>query len=386
MTLVDAHRDELRASGLTDETIARAGIFSAPERQTREVLGYGAGAGLVFPYRSLNGSASYARVKLDNPGADGKRYRSPAKQPNRLYVPALLEAAILADTSTPLWLTEGEKKALKACQEGLSCLALPGVWSWRMRDREDRSIPIPDLDHVAWNGRLVYVVFDSDLATNPRVKDAEAALARELSGRGAHVLAVRLPGGPNGQKVGLDDYLLTHSVDTLCALEPVEISEPTADALPYIETLAAFLAEDDPPLTFIFPELLPADVIMLIHGEARARKSLAAFWRFRQRQERRHSPLSGSARPPRSLCCTSRRKTRGLSHDLGSGASCRSDAAPMFLSVCMSPCVAVWISTTRHGSRGSSAIFGGSASNSSCSTRRGASPRRLTKDRPRCAS
>jgi hypothetical protein len=279
MTLVDGHRDELRASGLTDETIARAGIYSAPERQVRDVLGYGAGAGMVFPYPALNGGAPYARVKLDNAGDDGKRYRSPAKQPNRLYVPAVLDAKVLADTSTPLYITEGEKKALKACQEGLACLAVSGVWSWRTRDRADHSIPIPDLDHIGWTGRAIYIAFDSDLATNPSVQRAEIALAQELRHRGAEVFAVRLPGGPNGEKVGLDDYLITHSVEALCALEPMAIFDPAAAGVdaPYIESLAEFLADEEPPLDVIFPELLPRGVIMLIHGEARARKSLAAF-------------------------------------------------------------------------------------------------------------
>jgi hypothetical protein len=34
---------------------------------------------------------------------------------------------------------------------------------------------------------------------------------------------LRLPGGPQGEKVGLDDYLLKHSVETLCAIEPAVI-------------------------------------------------------------------------------------------------------------------------------------------------------------------
>src|SRR5262245_8064577 len=46
---------------------------------------------------------------------------------------------------------------------------------------------------------------------------------------------------------------------------------------PYIETLAAFLAQEDPPVNYIFPELLPCAVIMLLHGDPRARKSLTAF-------------------------------------------------------------------------------------------------------------
>jgi hypothetical protein len=45
----------------------------------------------------------------------------------------------------------------------------------------------------------------------------------------------------------------------------------------YIETAALFIATDDPPLNYIVPELLPIGVIMLIHGEPRARKSLAAL-------------------------------------------------------------------------------------------------------------
>src|SRR5690242_15742111 len=45
----------------------------------------------------------------------------------------------------------------------------------------------------------------------------------------------------------------------------------------YIESLAAFLDTDDEPPRYLFPELLPEGVIMLVHGEPRARKSLVAF-------------------------------------------------------------------------------------------------------------
>jgi hypothetical protein len=88
------------------------------------------------------------------------------------------------------------------------------------------SAPVPDLDHVVWRGRTVYVVFDSDFANNPSVREAEHALAQELSRRAAKVLTIRLPGGPNGEKVGLDDYLMKHSVESLCAIEPQPIRNP----------------------------------------------------------------------------------------------------------------------------------------------------------------
>jgi hypothetical protein len=45
----------------------------------------------------------------------------------------------------------------------------------------------------------------------------------------------------------------------------------------YLESLAAFLTEEDLPAPMVFPELLPAGVIMLVHGDPRSRKTLLAF-------------------------------------------------------------------------------------------------------------
>jgi hypothetical protein len=278
--IAPGHRDELRRSGLTDETIARAGIYSATEAGVRDVLGYGGGPGVVFPYPALNGEAgtSYARVKLDRADPEGKRYRSPARQPNRLYVPALLDLAILADPAMPLWLTEGEKKALKACQEGLACLALPGVWSWRTRDARDRSVPIPDLEHIGWRGRTVYIVFDSDLADKRPVRLAEYALARELSRRGAQVRAIRLPGGSNGVKVGLDDYLLTHSVETLCALEPIAILHPDVRPGAVVVEAHTLLAKSFPDVPAIIGGgVLPQHGLGVLGGPPKVGKSSAVL-------------------------------------------------------------------------------------------------------------
>lgn len=242
--LVESHVRDLTASGLSTETILEAEMYSAPERQVRDVLGYGAGPGMVIPYRDVATGVSngYARVKLDHPGTDGTRYRSPAQQPNRIYLPPSLDRKVLADISAPIWITEGEKKALKAAQEGLVCIALPGVWSWRTRTADQKSVAVADLDAITWRGRTVYIVFDSDLATNPSVRLAEFELARELARRVATVKAVRLPGGPSGAKVGLDDYLLTHSVEALCQLEPVEIHNPKIRQGPVIVTARELLA------------------------------------------------------------------------------------------------------------------------------------------------
>ncbi|MBI3109001.1 MAG: AAA family ATPase [Candidatus Rokubacteria bacterium] len=67
-------------------------------------------------------------------------------------------------------------------------------------------------------------------------------------------------------------------------MSPFDIGQAAAappngdgSAVDYIEPIATFLAEDDPPMSVVFPDLLPSGVIMLLHGELRARKSLAAF-------------------------------------------------------------------------------------------------------------
>ncbi len=123
-----------------------------------------------------------------------------------------------------------------------------------------KSQPIADLDLITWKGRTVYIVFDSDLATKPPVRDAEFKLARELRDRGARVYAVRLPGGPSGEKVGLDDFLCTHSVEAFCAIEPEPIRHPAKDlAAPIfpVVSLGEFVTRE---LTQA-PDLLGAGVI-----------------------------------------------------------------------------------------------------------------------------
>src|SRR5215831_11481160 len=223
--LLERHKNDLYGSGLSSHTIQLSGCYSVTS--TKHILGYEEGPGLAIPYPDPTGNGNqFVRVKVDKAHSDGKRYRSPIGSKNRLYIPPNFEHDALQDVSVPLYLTEGEKKALKACQEGLVCLALPGVWSWKTKDAAGRSVPIPDLDHVIWTGRVVTIVFDSDLAKKPNVQSAETSLAEELARRGATVFAVRLPQGDNDEKVGLDDYLVRYSRDAFESLAPLLLAEP----------------------------------------------------------------------------------------------------------------------------------------------------------------
>jgi len=232
--LSDKHLDDLRASGLTDATIHAAGLYTVSDPAevarllNRGPSAKGLGACLAFPFLNRDGKPTgYVRLKPDRPRTvNGKlvKYESPVGVPNRAYVPPSV-GPVLDDPTKPLLITEGEKKALAATQYGHPCLGLVGVYGWqqkRDRDPEGRSIGprelIPDLAAVAWAGRRVTIVYDSDAATNPNVRWAEWHLAEALTARGAVVTVARLPVEPDGSKNGIDDFLVRHGPEALRAI------------------------------------------------------------------------------------------------------------------------------------------------------------------------
>lgn len=219
------HLADLRRSGLTVETIDAAGLYT--ERDA-EIIGrqlnrkgpvHSLGPCLVFPF-----SADYVRFKPSTPFVkDGKarKYESPKGRPNRAYLPAGVRE-VAGDPAKPLFVTEGEKKSLKATQEGFPTVGLVGVYGWmKKREKDGNGKPIgpceliPDLDAITWNGRQVYVVFDSDAVQNSQVRAAERSLAACLTSKGATVRIVRLPAASDGSKQGLDDYLVACGADEL---------------------------------------------------------------------------------------------------------------------------------------------------------------------------
>jgi len=219
--LLPHHLAELRASGLSDETIRATGILSQDNyvalatilnwRRLPKKLA----PAIVFPYFDADGSRTgYCRIKPDRPRFYARKpvkYESPRGRSNEAYFPpgTLIDklADKLADKAYELLITEGEKKTICAAQYGYLCLGLVGVFGWKDGKRE---CLLPALDRIAWKGRRVYLVFDSDAVDNPDVQDAESRLAAQLLNREAGVRVVRLPSGPDGKKVGLDDFLVAH--------------------------------------------------------------------------------------------------------------------------------------------------------------------------------
>lgn len=218
--------EDLRRSGLTDDTIVAAGLYTPAPGDLPRLLSARlvdrVRHVLVFPYDDVAPTAAwrrgdaFARCKLFPPVADGEghtiRYYQRGGTPPRLYVPARARAA-LADPAVPLYITEGEKKALKANQEGVACVAVGGLWNWQVSGR-----PIGDLDRIDWCERETIIVPDSDVWTRPDLLQPVFALGKELEGRAAKVTVLKLPPGPDGAKVGLDDYLCGHVVDEFARL------------------------------------------------------------------------------------------------------------------------------------------------------------------------
>jgi hypothetical protein len=262
--------EDLRRSGLSDDHILASGFSSITDPvKIAAMLGWKhpakkLGPCLVIPYRNRDGTFNgYRRLRPANPRKnkkDGKpiKYEAPVGLPNHAYFPPGT-VATLDNPQTPLLITEGEKKAAKADQEGFPCIGLAGVYAWqkkRPRGSDGKAIGprelIDDLASIPWQGRPVYIVFDSDAITNPNVRWAEWHLAKVLAAKGAVVKVVRLPQGEPGTdekpvKVGLDDYLVAHSPDDFQQLcqEAVKPKRPSRSGRENHATASGGGEEDD---------------------------------------------------------------------------------------------------------------------------------------------
>ncbi len=191
---------DLHKSGLSDDTIARAGLISVPPAELKLCSIPGVAHALAFAYYNLDGTAvTFQRWKLfyDGNRGDRPRYWQAADSDPLLYLPPLCDWRTLAsDPIQPLVISEGEKKSLAACQLGLPCIGIAGVWNWRAKLDTGERLILPGLDQFVWQGRTVELVPDSDGWRPEKEMDVLAgfyALAMELTERRAHVVFVELP-------------------------------------------------------------------------------------------------------------------------------------------------------------------------------------------------
>jgi Protein of unknown function (DUF3631)/Domain of unknown function (DUF3854) len=230
-----------RRLGITNELVGRAGVRCVTDREARELLGTshpGDLAGLFFPYLDpISGRRVSGRLRRDHPeiGPDGKparKYICGFGDTRHLYFPPGA-GPLLSDPSVSATFVEAEKSvlAVAALMERLRKKALVigtgGCWGWRGKTginsdanggggRDETRGPLPDLDRVTWTARKVGLVFDSNVTSNPKVRAAREALARELTRRGAKVFLVDLP--EERDVNGPDDFIVAHGDDDFIKL------------------------------------------------------------------------------------------------------------------------------------------------------------------------
>lgn len=193
------------------------------------------------------------------------KYETAAGAKMALDIPPTMREA-LTDPTVDLLVTEGIRKSDAAASAGLACIALLGVWNWKGRNDKGGSVPLAAWEDVSLRDRRVGIAFDSDVVTKRPVQTAMRRLAGFLKSRGARVEVVTLPAGPNGEKVGLDDFLAAgHGAADVWALAKPADAAPAAALDPKRpvvvvnnrqlgelerESLSHLLAYNDPPAFF----------------------------------------------------------------------------------------------------------------------------------------
>lgn len=200
--LTEAHKTKITSVyGIDPEKTTQLISLSPSDIETR--FGFqveGGGIGILYnPTAPL--AEQTLRVRLDNPvknSQTGKtaKYLSPSGQQNHLFVP---EGVTLQESR--LIITEGELKALAAYQRGLPCVALSGIWNWKIGSQvecfklSDRDSLLPELKRD-WCGQTLILLYDSDITPQHTGWTAFPRLAEQLYAMGADsVKIVTLPGG-----------------------------------------------------------------------------------------------------------------------------------------------------------------------------------------------
>ena len=179
-----------------------------------------------------------AKVIFDNGLGEYPKYLTPKGAGSRAYFSLYIKdwEMMSKRAKDDLDITEGEKKADKACLEGFATVGLSGVTcfvdrrveeptfedvqgsQWDVEEQPEQVKPesskfLPELEEIKWAGRSVGICYDSDLTQKFPVRNALLRLFSELSIRKANPFPIFLPCELNGAKNGLDDFLVRHGKD-----------------------------------------------------------------------------------------------------------------------------------------------------------------------------
>jgi hypothetical protein len=273
MSLHPDHLADLQKSGLSDDTITAANIHTVPPGDIQKILGRGYAdqviSLLAFPY-SQNG---FCRYKLFPPikGKDGHKikYFQPLNSGVHLYYPPGIEAKV-TDPSIPISFVEGEKKCLKADQEGIVSIGMGGIWNFREKGDDDL---ISDFDNIPLRDRVVNLIPDGDYHKNKDVERAVLSLAEKIKRKGAIPYLVSLPDGE--EKVGLDDFLVQYGISEFWNLPREEIKTDPYERLNLPSALE--ISRIEVVVEWLVPNLIPKSAVIIIHSLGGVGKSYLLY-------------------------------------------------------------------------------------------------------------
>lgn len=236
--LMAEHELLIRESAISNSVRDKRGYRSVRSKAELARLGFGKAQcqvpGLLIPVINVHGEVALHQLRPNKPRVvKGKalKYETPAGTRMVLDVHFFAREQV-GDPATPLFITEGIRKADAAVSIGLCCIGLLGVWNWRGSNDKGGKVALPDWESVALGKRDVYIVFDSDVMTKPEVHDALARLKAFLESRKAKVCVVYLLAKQDGGKMGLDDFLAAgKGVNDLLVLATTDLRPAAGSAV-----------------------------------------------------------------------------------------------------------------------------------------------------------
>lgn len=244
--LLTQHLEHLKASAISTEVIKERGYRSVLGKTDLKSACFSKAQqrapGILIPLYSVDGSSIGYQYRPDNPRLNSRgkpiKYENPSGSTIRLDVPPRCKI-VLKDPSVPIFFTEGVKKADALASQGACAVALNGIWGFKGKNSFGGVTILADFDSIALQGREGFVVYDSDIATNPQIRKAQDRLLEHLKRGSTNASAIYLPPKADGGKQGVDDFLAAgHTLDDLMALDtmPEEKANETRQSEYVIET------------------------------------------------------------------------------------------------------------------------------------------------------
>ncbi len=230
--------EHLKASAISIEVIKERGYRSISNKDDLEAAGFydkQRRPGLLIPNFGVDGKPTYNTLRPYSPRVIKRKdkadraikYEHPKDTLLRLDVHPR-SVKYLKDPHVPIFFVEGIKKADALISAGAECVvSLSGVWNWRGKNEQGGKTLLADFEYIALNDRDVYIGFDSDMWTNLNVGKAFKGFKGILEYKKSRIHALKLPDGPDGKKLGADDFLAEgHTLKDLFALETSENPMP----------------------------------------------------------------------------------------------------------------------------------------------------------------